>query len=193
MLSLTGLAVSMLFKKLTSAKPAKATPAKATQKPSTTYPPSIVPTDLEPAIAANKAASPAGSVGPNVVTTPTMDPAIAGNPLTPGGKPIVSGESKALPSSKTPSPATLQWYWPVVMGQSPALIARLITGQECDYLQLLDSNPDKQLNGKPRVCYQINFASLLPGEMLKIPKSWNAFIATDGSRRGDGQKWTGGS
>lgn len=157
--------------------------AKAKASPQTTKPTSPLP--------------PVGTTIPGFSTqpsnTPVSTPTQTSTPSYPtsDGVPVTQEKrSDLLASDRAPSSPNFQWYWVVTMGQSPALIARKITGKECDYLDLLDANPEKATTG-PRVCYKINFNSLMPGETLKLPKSWNPYISVDGQRRGDRIPWSG--
>lgn len=78
-----------------------------------------------------------------------------------------------------------QWTYVVVAGDSPILISKRITGIERSYLDLIAANPEKatvgdRLNPFSKIP-QYNFASMNPGDKLKIPKAWNVFIDETGA------------
>ena len=73
-----------------------------------------------------------------------------------------------------------QWFHVVKAGSGPRSIANYYTGDENRFTELLAANPEKATVGTPgSLAY--NFKSLLVGEKIKIPKSWNIYVAQDGT------------
>lgn len=73
-----------------------------------------------------------------------------------------------------------QWFHSVTTGQGPRRIAYIYTGDEERFLELMDANPTKATVGV-RGNLSYNWASLKVGEKVKIPKSWNKYVAQDGT------------
>lgn len=86
------------------------------------------------------------------------------------------------PGFYQPEPS-VQCVWIVVLGNTPSEIAYWITGSGgvARVRELLDANPDKTRTGTPGTP-SYNFASLVPGEKLKLPKAWNQFMARHPTR-----------
>lgn len=92
-----------------------------------------------------------------------------------------------------------QWLYMVKEGDNPALITKRYLGTDnrepidpsssaqTAYVELIDANPDQGVNEGNRNnpwSTGYNFARLMPGDTLKIPRAWNAYIDEQGNPRG---------
>lgn len=93
------------------------------------------------------------------------------------------GPTPGTPGAYASDPTT-QWMYNVKAGDSPSKIAYVHTGNgnlsgPGNYTELIDANPGKPTVGT-RGTWGFNFASLVAGEVLEIPKSWNKWMTDDG-------------
>lgn len=91
-----------------------------------------------------------------------------------------------------------QWQYQVKEGDSPTRITKKYLGTDnrkavdptssarTAYVELIDQNPDNGTVGDRNNPWSsgFNFASLRPGDVLNIPKAWNAYIDEQGNPRG---------
>lgn len=158
---------------------------------STTPPvlPNLPPTSLPPGFPADTSSTPvAGSTVPTTTAAPKGYTSVGDKPVT------QQNTSGVSPDSKAPSPPDFQWYWLINSGDNPSRIAKTILGNEKKYPDLVLANPELPSTGDYKNPYSTgyNFKSgFTTGRLIRIPRAWNAFIALDGSRRGDSQPWTG--
>ena len=95
-----------------------------------------------------------------------------------------SGPSKNYMPPGTPGyyrvPPTVQTYWTIEAGETPSEIAYWVTGSGgvARVRELLDANPEKARTGTPGTP-SYNFASFVVGTSVKLPKSWNVYVAKD--------------
>lgn len=119
---------------------------------------------------------------------PPPTPAGPSTPVGPGAAPTVANDVQKAPPGTVLGPASspsTQWTYLVVSGDSPDLIAKKITGNERIYPDLIHANPWKPTNGKTALG-EYNFKSLLAGERLYVPRSWNEYIDVLGGYNGSG-------
>lgn len=83
----------------------------------------------------------------------------------------------APPGSTASSPST-QWSHTVQPGENPSQITKERTGDDRRYVELIDANPSKPTVGDRLNPYStgFNFKSLMAGEVLDLPKSWNIYV-----------------
>jgi len=96
-------------------------------------------------------------------------------------------ESSGTTSVKYASNPEYQWPYIVKPGDSAALIATKIVGDDRRYPELILANPQKPTNGK--AFPQLNWVSLNPNERILIPRTWNDWIAQDGTSAGSPVKF----
>lgn len=87
-----------------------------------------------------------------------------------------------------PSPLDVQWWsgpFSAAKGDSLYDLAKALTGDGTKYIDILTTNPEKLTVGDPGNPYSTgySFAGLVDGERLRIPKSWNVYLADDGTKR----------
>lgn len=111
-----------------------------------------------------------------------------GTPSSMDGGPPVAGVA---------SNPNFQWLHSVQAGQSPAAIAALYFGPTAPpqrWVELIQANPIEYYSGRTLgskgdpanpVTSGYNFASLMPGDTLRVPKTWNRWIDQEGTRRGN--------
>jgi hypothetical protein len=70
------------------------------------------------------------------------------------------------------------WTYVVREGDSPSSIALLVVGNDRRFLELIDANPELPTVGNRANPWSsgFNFASLGPGDILRLPAEWNTFI-----------------
>lgn len=96
----------------------------------------------------------------------------------------------ALSGVRYRSSPTAQWTVTALAGDSPALIARKVTGNERNYPELVTLNTSVPgadgvphgNNGLP--VPQYNFLRLHPGDRLQVPRSWNIYVDEAGKSTG---------
>lgn len=71
-----------------------------------------------------------------------------------------------------------QWYYTVQEGDSPTSITDDVLGSDRRYVELIDANPGFKTVGERLSPWSTgyNFASLNPGDILKLPLAWNDHI-----------------
>lgn len=169
--------------------------ASAAQSPS--LPPAPVPSPLPaptmtPAIAGlpEPLASAARAVLSNPMATSAQYEELARQLTSAGYLGAATDILKQIPNAENPggedtsgvlyaTNPSYQWTVQARPGDSPALIAKIITGDWRRYPELLAANPGKPTNGKPFP--QLNWVSLTVGERIKAPRSWDPWIAQDGT------------
>jgi len=108
-----------------------------------------------------------------------------------------------------------QWTYTVQSGDSPRLITKKYLGLDYvhakdpalthswdyAYCELIDanvppestvgerSNPNGRVKADGTVVPPYNFTSLMPGDVLKIPKSWNPWVSETGMPKGAAAPW----
>lgn len=118
-------------------------------------------------------------------------------------------DKNGVPSSwdgKAPMPGyqsnpLFQWVYTVANGDSPWLIATGAFGPTAPIarvVELIQNNPVEVLTGRKMQTKGdpmnpntsgYNFVTLLPGDVLRIPKTWNAWIDQTGKTRGAAAPW----
>lgn len=156
---------------------------------------SVAASEVRARANALRAASGGTGGGPTPGTTPGTEPTITDTPPT---GPKVQGDPNT------------QWNYTVVEGDNPSLIARKVFGSDTArapdgrfrWVELVQYNTSKPTVGNAANPYGTapsltdltgtpgyNFATLVAGEKIKVPKSWNPWVSSDGFAKGTAEPW----
>jgi hypothetical protein len=89
---------------------------------------------------------------------------------------MLSDQLEHLDTHQTASDPIYQWVYTVIEGDTAGRIAEKHVGNRGRYVELITVNPQKKWITNP----EINFAEIVVGEKLYLPKSWNPWISKDG-------------